>query len=231
MLCVETDVFQLLRPNGLEGAKSDVEGNGFNLNPLCFELVENLRSEVKASGRGRGASDLMGEDSLIAVAVFEVVVPMDVRRERHVAYFVEDGMEVRGRRETQSAFAELCRCQDLSFEKGLGLINGMEEQALTGLDFAARANEGGPLVRGKLLREKDFNAASRVWRAGLRLLATGANCIESSRKNAAIVEDQQIAGVQNLGEIAKKIVVVAAGGAVEDQHAAATANGRWRLGD
>jgi len=79
MLCVKTDVFQLLRPNGLEGAKSDMEGNGFNLNPLCFELVENLRSEVKASGRGRGASDLMGEDSLIAVLIFEAVIPMDVR--------------------------------------------------------------------------------------------------------------------------------------------------------
>jgi len=231
VLCVETDIFQLLRANGLEGAKTDVEGNGFNLNPLCFELVEDFRCEMEPSSRGGSASNFMGEDGLIAVAVFEVVVPMNVRRERHVSYFVEDGVEVQGRRETQGAFPELCRCQDFSFEEGLGLIRGMKEKALTGLDLAAGADEGGPVAGGKLLREKDFDAARGVRRAGLRLLATGAGCVEPGGKNAAVVEDQQIAGVQDLGKIAKKIVVVAARGAVENQHPAAAANGRWRLGD
>ena len=32
-------------------------------------------------------------------------------------------------------------------------------------------------------------------------------------------------------EIAEKIVVVVAGGAIDDQHAAGAANGRWGLGD
>src|ERR1700674_5748266 len=107
----------------------------------------------------------------------------------------------------------------------------MKEKVLTGLDLTAGAEEGGPVAVSKLLREKDFDAASGVRRAGLRLLATRASCVEASGKNAAVVEDQQIAGVQDLGKITKKIVVVAASGAVEDQHAAAAANSRWRLGD
>jgi hypothetical protein len=37
--------------------------------------------------------------------------------------------------------------------------------------------------------------------------------------------------LEDLGEILKKIVVVTAGGAVKEEHAAGAANLRWGLGD
>ena len=60
---------------------------------------------------------------------------------------------------------------------------------------------------------------------------TGANRIQASGDNPAVIEDQKIAGVENLGQITEKIVLVRPRGAVEPQHAAAAANRRWRLGN
>jgi hypothetical protein len=37
--------------------------------------------------------------------------------------------------------------------------------------------------------------------------------------------------VEDFGQIAKKIVLVDAGGAIENEHAAGAANRRWGLGD
>ena len=100
-----------------------------------------------------------------------------------------------------------------------------------GLDLAAGTDESGPVVGGKLLGEKDFDAASGIGRAGLRLSAAGAGGVEAGGENAAIVEDEEVAVAQDSGEIAKKKVVVVAGVPVEQQHAAGAANRRWGLGD
>ena len=59
----------------------------------------------------------------------------------------------------------------------------------------------------------------------------GAGGVEAGGDDAAVVEDQEIARSQKMGEIAKKIVVVDAGGPVDDQHAAGAANRRWGLGN
>ncbi len=60
---------------------------------------------------------------------------------------------------------------------------------------------------------------------------TGSYGVEASGNDAAVVEDQKVAGAQDFGQIAKKIIVVASGGAIEDEHAAGTANRRWGLGN
>ena len=55
--------------------------------------------------------------------------------------------------------------------------------------------------------------------------------VEAGGDYAAVVEDQQVAGTQEFGQIAKKIVLVGAGGTVEDEHAAGAANRWWGLGN
>ncbi len=66
-----------------------------------------------------------------------------------MAYFVEDGEEVRGGVEAEGALAEVCGGYDSRFEDGNIFV--VEEETLAGLDLAAGANEGGPIVCGKLL--------------------------------------------------------------------------------
>jgi hypothetical protein len=82
-----------------------------------------------------------------------------------------------------------------------------------------------------LLGEKDFDAAGGVRGAGLGVPAAGAGGVEAGWKDAAVVEDEEVAGAEDFGEIAEKKVVVVAGVAVEEEHAAGAANGRWGLGD
>jgi hypothetical protein len=82
-----------------------------------------------------------------------------------------------------------------------------------------------------LLGEKDFDAASGVGGAGLGVLAADAGSVEAGREDAAVVEDEEVAGVEDFREIAEKKIVVVAGAAVEEEHAAGAANSRWGLGD
>ena len=55
--------------------------------------------------------------------------------------------------------------------------------------------------------------------------------VEACGDDAAVVEDKEVVGAQDFGQIAKKIVLVGSGGAIEDEHAAGTANRRWGLGN
>jgi hypothetical protein len=82
-----------------------------------------------------------------------------------------------------------------------------------------------------LLGEKDFDAACGVWGTGLGMLAAGAGGVETGGEDAAVVEDEEVAGVEDFREIVEKKVVVVAGAAVEEEHAAGAANSRWGLGD
>ena len=89
---------------------------------------------------------------LVAVTIFLAVVAVDVGRERHVAYFVEDGVKIGRRIEAKCALAKLGGGDNFSLKQRLRFVRRMEEEAFAGLNLAARANEGSPFVRGKLLR-------------------------------------------------------------------------------
>src|ERR1700733_8054476 len=132
MLGVEGDVFEIFCANRLEGYQPDVEGDRLDLYFVLFELGEDFWGEVEAGRGGCGAAGLLGEDGLVAVAVFGVVVAVDVGRERHVSDFVEDSVEVGGGGEAECAFAELSGGEDFGFEQWLGLAGSVEEQAFAG---------------------------------------------------------------------------------------------------
>ena len=82
-----------------------------------------------------------------------------------------------------------------------------------------------------MLGEEDFDAAGGVGGVVLRLQAAGAGGVEARGDDAAVVEDEEVAGLEDFGEIAEVIVLIVAGVAVEDEHAAGASDG-WRgLGD
>src|SRR5580704_19711093 len=151
MLRVKVNIFQLFCANRLESSQADVEGNSLDLDIVLLQLSEDFGREVKAGSRGGGRAWFVREDGLVAVAVVGPVVAMNIGRQRHVAYFVEDSVEVLCRIETKSAFSELSSSDDLGFEEGFGFVGGVEEEVFARLDFAAGADEGAPIIVGKLL--------------------------------------------------------------------------------
>ena len=63
------------------------------------------------------------------------------------------------------------------------------------------------------------------------MLETGAGGIEARGNDAAVVEDEEVAGLEDLGEVAKVVVCEGAGVAIEPKHAAFAPDVGWRLCD
>ncbi len=104
-------------------------------------------------------------------------------------------------------------------------------KAFSRLNLAAGANERRPIFSTNMFGKENFDTASRIRRTGLRVRAASASGVETSRNNAAVVEDQQIARMKQVRQIAEEVVAVFGGGAVEDEHAAGATDRRRRLGD
>src|ERR1700733_5306506 len=198
VLGMQMDIFQLLGTNRLEGAQAHMECDGLDLNAIASEFGKNLRREVETgSGSGRGTG-LACEHGLVAVAIFGTFMAVNVRRQWHVADPVEDSVELRRRRKTESSFAELPGGENLGLEKRLHLAGSVEEQAFARLNLAAGADQSRPVVLRNLLGQQHLDAARGIRRVALGV-QPGSGGVETSRKDAAVIEDQQVIRTQNLG--------------------------------
>ena len=114
-----------------------------------------------------------------------------------------------------------------------------------GRSLAGGADEGAPEIFGgvgggdgglgfglgcDLFGEEDFDEAGWLGRAGLRARA-GAGGEEARGQDAGVVENEEIAGLEELREVGEEVVAECSGGAVEDQHTAGAALGGRVLGD
>ncbi len=63
---------------------------------------------------------------------------------------------------------------------------------------------------------------------GAKTCAAG---VEAGRDDSAVVEDEEVAGVEEAGKVAEVAVFVGSGGAIESHHAAVAALGGWVLRD
>jgi len=216
----------------LESSQADVQRDVGGLDAALTDSVENLRGEMEA-GRGRGyGSALLRIDGLIALAIARGIWARDIGRERDVADAIEGGEEIiviLERLEAEVALAELGARQDLGLQVvglqviGLQFILLAEEKAFADSDFAPGAHQALPIVGlgGELASEKDFDAP----------VSTFAAAIKPGGKNAGIVEDDEIAGLQEVGEFAEQAMGIAAAGSLQVQHAGAVARGEGLLGD
>jgi hypothetical protein len=219
---VEFVIFDATDADRLEGSEADVQRDIDGLDAALTDSVENLRREVETGGRRGYRSALIRIDGLIALAIAGGVRTRDVGRERDVADAIEGGKEVIVILEGLKADippAELCARQDL----GLQFILVAKEKAFADSDFAAGANQALPFVGigCELTSEKDFDAAVGAFAAA----------IKPGRKDAGIVEDDEVAWLEKVGEFAEQAIGVAAAGALQVQHAGAVAGGEGFLGD
>ncbi len=221
-LGVELVILDAIDADRLESSQADVQRDPGGLDAALTDSVENLRGEVETGG-GRGyRSPLLGIDGLIAIAIVGGIRARDVGRERDVADAIEGREKIihaLGGLKTDVALAELSARQDFSLE--FNLI--AEEKAFADSDFAAGANQALPIVGigRELASEEDFDAAGSAFAAA----------IKPGRKNAGIVEDDEIAGSQKVGEFTKQGVRIAAANPLQAQHAGAVAGGEGFLRD
>jgi hypothetical protein len=158
---------------------------------------------VQAGSWGGYGASLVGEDSLIALAILLHVVAPNVGRQWHVADAVEDGEEIVDRRELEETFAELAAFEDFGFKQDFAGWRG-KDKALTDGDLAAWADEDAPEVClswfGGGFGEHDFNAAgwffttptARTRRRGPRSLVVAKESsasVEARWNHAAVVKD------------------------------------------
>jgi hypothetical protein len=159
-----------------------------------------------------------------------------------VADAVEKGKEivvfmppVPARLKADAALAEFGAGKNL----GLQFVVFAEKQAFADADLAAGTNQTFPIVGigGELAGKQDFDAAVEKI-AGRRIMGTDrlsagslAAAIEARGKDAGIIEDEQIAGLKQVREIAELAVGILAAGSLEVQHAGGIANGGGFLGD
>ena len=110
----------------------------------------------------------------------------------------------------------------------------MEEESLADLNFLRWADESGPVVvafgRWDRVGEENFDLACGFGRVVLRVQA-GAGAEKTRGENAGVVQDEQIAGAEDAGEVGEVSVFVGAGGAIKVEHAAGAADVGRLLGD
>jgi len=231
-------IFNAVDPDWLKSSQADMEGNLSSLDAALPNAIQDFGSEVKAGGGSGGRSTLLGIDGLIALAVVRRIRTRDVGRERDVADAIQSSEKVGGsgdRLEADAALAEFGAAQDF----GLKLILFAEEKALADADFAAGANQAFPIVRigGELTGQQNFDAsvkkiASRgIVRADGLSPGAFAAAIKPGRKNAGVVEDDEIAGLQQVGKIAELAIGISACGSLQVQQARSVTGVERFLGD
>jgi hypothetical protein len=113
-----------------------------------------------------------------------------------------------------------------------------EEQAFADADLAAGTDQAFPIVGlgRNLAREQNLDAAveeipgRRILRTDRLSMGAYATAIEASWKNAGVVENHDIAGVQQVREVAEQAVRMAAA-SQQVEHAGAVAGGEGFLGN
>jgi hypothetical protein len=214
--------------NWLEGSQADVQGDLDGLNSALADAIKDFRSEMKASRRCGYRSGLLGIDSLIALTIVGGIWTRDVGREWDVTDAVESGEKVfvfliLAGLKTDAALAEFLAGKNLS----LKFIVIPEEQAFADADLAAGPDQALPIIGlgGELARQQNLDATVK----GITRALTAA--IEPRGKDAGVVEDQQIAGPQQVWEVAEQAVGVEAAGSWHVQHPGAIAVDGGFLGD
>src|SRR6202044_732680 len=182
---------------------------------------------------GRGCCDrsaLLSVDGLIAFAIAGRIRARDIRRKWDVANAIERSEEIfiaRNGQESDAALAELRAGQNLGLQFVLQFVLHSKKKALADADLAAGGNQAFPIVglNRKLPREQDLDTAAKEILGGRILRTDGlraralAMAVEPRRKNAGVVEDDEIGGPQPLGKVAEEAIGILSAGPLHVQHA------------
>ena len=174
----------------LESADADVQGDECAFDAAPVELLQELLREMQA---GRGSGDRSGftsPDGLVARAVLGSIGACDVGRQGHMPERVEMRLDLL--RELDGVPPVLLLADDDRFDLGA------EEQAHADPGLAPGPRQAMPSPRSDLFDQQQLDEA-----AGVRRPTAGRDSPreEPRRNHLRVVEDHQIAGVENLGQV------------------------------
>jgi hypothetical protein len=236
-------IFDALDADGLKSPQADVQGDIDSLDPAVADAVEDLGCEMKAGGGGCYRSTVLGINGLVAFAIAGRIRACDIRREGDVANAIKGSEEVvvltLGGLKADAALAEFPSAQDLGLQFVEIAIALAKEQPFADADLAAGPNQTLPIVGlgGELAGEQNLDAAAeeiaggRIVRADRLSAGAFAASIEPRWKDAGVVENQQIAGLQEVRKVAEPAVGMAAAGSLQIEHAGFVASGEGFLGN
>lgn len=197
----------------LKSSQSNMQRDLGSFDPALLNARKNFWSEMQSGSRSGHGSTLARIDRLISLAIARRIRARNVGRERNMADAFDSREEIRNGLETNSAFAKAAARQDFSMQ----LVMRSKEQALAYSDFSSGPDQTFPFIWTvrHLPREQHFDSSlQKITRGGvsranwLGFHASPA-AIQSCRKNACVVEDQQIGRVKQIGEIAEKAILQA----------------------
>lgn len=211
---VIADVFDL---HGPKGSGPNVQQNLGDIDAGITKPRKERLGEVEACGRCGDAAGLVRIDGLVALAIGAARWAIDVWRQRDLPDALEPGRDlVRGTLEP-----------NLTARVGfLGAGEDGELQAACGLDrvagaqAAAGADETLPGTRATGTEKKYFSGA-----------AAGTLGRNPRGKDPAAIDDEQVPGSQERGQVAEEVVLEASRLAIEKKKARSVSLGGRLLGD
>ena len=212
-LAVHMVILQIVRPHRLERAGAHMQGDIAELDAALAQFGQDRLVEMQAGGGRRDRTGLAREHGLVALHVAGVGVPLDVRRQRHLAQLQQQFFQRLRRLETQSEETFVA-----AQHQRMAAVGQLDPA--TFLRLLADPELHGGLVRAGDPLDQDLHRAAGV-------LAP----VQPRRQHAGVVEHQQVAGAKEVGQLAEHAVLARLRRHVEQQHAAGRTFGQRGLRD
>ena len=188
VLGVHMVILDIFRLNGSECSETYMKGDESDAHTLFAQGVKELGSEMQSGGRGGGTAALTGIDRLVSVVVFELFG--DVVRQRHLSYLIEQ-------LEKHAVICKLCKAVAVRQNvNNLGEEHIMESEPVTLSRFFARTRNNLPDIVALIVEKQKLYNGARVY----------PRAVETCGKHLGIVENEAVARLYILHDIAEYIV-------------------------
>jgi hypothetical protein len=212
---VQAVLFHTLAAYRLECSQANVQCDLGGLDSARTHLRENFASEMESRSRSGHGSTLTGVDRLVAVAIGGRIFAVDIWRQGNVAEFFQAFEEISRGREANMPFTKGAARNHL----GVEFVMLPEEKIFTNANFSSGTNQTFPFVGFalQLASKQDFDASLEklacrwIPRTQRLRLKPCAPTIEPRRKDASIVEDDEIRRPQKSWEVAEMQVLPGSG--------------------
>ena len=210
-LAVHDVVLDVLGRDRAERAQPDDEIHGRHLRTRGADAVEHGRREVQASGRRRDRTGSVGVDRLVALRVLQH--GLDVGRERDLTVSVERGQQVAAVHLDGAATV----VETLAHHHGQ-VVADLERRAGSDLPRGPHQRLPGPVVA--FFEQEDLDGTAR-----------GLAQVQPGREHPGRVQDHDVAGSDQLRQVADDAVLRVLGRATIDQQAGPVTGLDGVLGD
>jgi hypothetical protein len=238
-LGVDFVIFDARGADRLKGSEPYVECNLDSFNAALADSVKNFSGEVKAGRRRGHGSPLLSINGLVALAIGKRIRSFDIRGQRDVSDAIQDSKEIllltARKFKTNVALAELPARE----HPGLQLTGFAEKQSFPEANFSPGPNQALPIVgpSGELACQQNFDTtAEEIASCGIawpNRVSTDAlsSPVKPCWKNPSVIKNEQVAGPQQLREVAEVAIGILAAGPQQMQHSGVVAGGEGLLGD